>query len=257
MSKVLDLIDAAHGQCRLTYVSATSLKLSPYNGRNLAINGQLQQIPSSGVTVSNSGLAASTVYYVYAYMNGTTMTLELSTTGHTAANGIETKTGDTSRSLVGMAYTNSSSQFQDGGAVIGVLSYFNRRRKPSRVAFTANRTLAYNTAYSEVNTELRIGFLTWADETVCQTITGSWAISVNGSACTCYASIDGSTANPLQAQVTTSTSQLGFTSSDERLVTEGYHYGTMLGSTYLSSGSSATFVGGANGQVSQVLSVMG
>ncbi|MDW3684916.1 hypothetical protein RA280_24815, partial [Cupriavidus sp. CV2] len=41
-----------HGQCRLSVVSGTSLKLAPYNGNNLIINGVPQQIPGAGVTIS-------------------------------------------------------------------------------------------------------------------------------------------------------------------------------------------------------------
>jgi len=91
------LTSTAHnGQCRLSVVSTTSLKLAPLDGSQLMIAGIPQNIPSAGVTITNSGLAASTLYYVYAYMNSGTMTLELSATGHaTDANtGIEIKSGD-------------------------------------------------------------------------------------------------------------------------------------------------------------------
>ncbi|MBP0532956.1 hypothetical protein J8J19_22570, partial [Mycobacterium tuberculosis] len=60
----VQLGQVGHGQCRLSYVSGTQLKLSPYNGNNLIINGVPQQIPSAGVTLANTGLAASTKYYV-------------------------------------------------------------------------------------------------------------------------------------------------------------------------------------------------
>ncbi|MEB2654919.1 hypothetical protein SOP89_26500, partial [Pseudomonas siliginis] len=105
-----------HGQCRLSYVSGTQLKLSPYNGNNLIINGVPQQIPSAGVTLANTGLAASTKYYVYAYMNAGTMTLEAVTTAHaTGTNGVEQKSGDATRTLVGMILTDGSTpgQFVD------------------------------------------------------------------------------------------------------------------------------------------------
>ena len=170
MSKTTDLLQSAHGQCRLAYVSATQIKLSPYNGQNLNIGGLPQKIPSGGVTIANTSLAASTVYYVYAYMNSGTMTLELSTTGHTTGSttglvGIETKTGDTSRTLVGMVATNASSQFQDGGSVIGVLSWFNRRRRVISNYFTTARSTSSTTA-AELASEIRCTFICWADELV-------------------------------------------------------------------------------------------
>jgi hypothetical protein len=66
MSRVLDLLLPAHGQCRLVFVSATSIRLQPHNGRNLNINGLPEQIPTAGITASNDSLAANTTYYVYA-----------------------------------------------------------------------------------------------------------------------------------------------------------------------------------------------
>lgn len=163
MSRLLDLLLAAHGQCRLVYVSATSIKLQPQGGRNLNINGLPEKVPTAGVTITNAGLTANTVYFVYAYMASGTMTLELSTTGHSQANGIETKTGDTSRTLVGMIATNASSQFQDGTGLLGVLSYFNRRRKTATRFFTANQSTTSNTAI-ELASEIRVYFISWNDE---------------------------------------------------------------------------------------------
>jgi hypothetical protein len=258
MSRVLDLLTPAHGQCRLSFVSATSLRLSPYGGQLLNINGLPCVIPAAGVTISNSGLANSTTYFVYAFMSGSSMTLELSTTGHsTHTTGIEIKTGDATRTLVGMARTTAAGQFASDATNLFVLSYFNRVRKIGRVALTANRTQNYALAYSEIHAELRINFLTWADDSVNQSITGSWAVSANGSLATCYASIDGDTTNPRQAPATGLTGQSSLATSDERVVAEGFHYGTLLGSCYLGAGTSVTYVGGQNGQVSQVLSVMG
>jgi hypothetical protein len=165
MSRVLDLMTPAHGQCRLVYVSATQIKLQPHNGRNLCINGLPEQIPTAGVTIANTGLSANTVYYVYAYMNGPTMTLELSTTGRStwATYGIETKSNDTSRTLVGLVVTNGSSQFQDSSTVIGVLSFFNRRRKMALNYFTAARSHS-NTTATELASEIRVNFINWAEE---------------------------------------------------------------------------------------------
>lgn len=165
MSRVLDLFAAAHGQCRLVFVSATSIRLDPHNGRNLAIAGLLQQLPAAGVSISNAGLSANTVYYVYARMNAGAMALELSTTGHSvdAATGVHIKTGDATRTLVGMIATNGSSQFQDGTDLAGVLSYFNRRRKTVNRWFTAARTLSATTA-TEFDAEIRVKFISWADE---------------------------------------------------------------------------------------------
>lgn len=258
MSKVLDLLLPAHGQCRLVYVSSTQLKLQPFNGRALNIGGLPELIPSVGVTVSNSGLSANTVYYVYAYMNAGTMTLELSATGHsTHTNGVEVKTGDTTRTLVGMCRTNGGSQFLEDSTNLFVISYFNRRRKTGRAMFTANRTQNYSVSYSEIHTEIRVNFLTWGDDSVLQSADGSWAVSTSGALATAYVSIDGDSAGQRQACVTGLTAQSALCSRDERVVAEGYHYGTLLGSCYYNTGHSVTYLGGQNGQVGHLLSVMG
>jgi hypothetical protein len=256
MSKVLDLISAAHGQCRLAFVSATSLKLSPMGGRNLVIDGLLQQVPAAGITISNASLAASTVYYVYARMNAGSMELELSTTGHsTSTGGIETKTGDTSRTLVGMCRTNASSQFVDDATNLCVLSFFNRRAKIGRAKFTANRTLAANIGvFTEVNTEIRVNFLTWADEPVEQAICGGW--TVTGAATGYgYANIDNDTSGQRAWCATSANTTSTFSSVDSRFASEGYHFGSLTGNC--ASGTNVLFLGGQNGEVSHTLSVTG
>lgn len=123
---------ASHGQCILEYVSGTQIKLLPRNGDKLFIAGTQYSIPSAGVTLANTGLSASTLYYIYAYMSGGTMTLEASATARatdtTAGNvGVEIKTGDNSRTLVGMVYTDGSTpgQFLDAAGTRYVRSWFN------------------------------------------------------------------------------------------------------------------------------------
>lgn len=258
MSKLLDLLTAAHGQCRLSYVSATQLKLAPFNGRNLNVGGLPQQIPLAGVTVANTGLAANTVYFVYAWMSGATMALELSTTGHsTHTNGVEIKTGDSTRTLVGMCRTNGSTpgQFVDDASNICVLSYFNRQRKLGKAKFTANRTLAASVnVFTEVNTEIRVNFLTWADEPVRQAICGGWTVTgaATGYA---YANIDNETSGQRAWCATSANTTSAMASVDERTASEGYHFGSLTGNC--ASGTNVLFLGGQNGEVSQVLTVMG
>jgi len=92
-----------NGGCKLFYSSATELNMSPYNGNKLNINGTLETIVSTNV--SNSGLSADTLYYVYAYMDGSTMKHTLSTTTYTTgAYGVMIKTGDGSQTLEEMAH---------------------------------------------------------------------------------------------------------------------------------------------------------
>jgi hypothetical protein len=157
---------SAHGQCRLSVVSATSLKLSPHGGRNLNINGATEHIPSAGITISNGSLSASTRYFVYAAMSGGSMVLELSTTGHeTAASGVEVKTGDASRTLVGMIATNASSQFANSITSPTCINWFNRRTIIGATPTVTGSTTS-TASFAEITASGRIPFLAWADEAV-------------------------------------------------------------------------------------------
>lgn len=258
MSRVLGLMDARHGQCRLTATSATQLKLSQCEGQVLNIGGLPRIVPAAGVTIANTGLAASTLYYVYAYMNADEMALELSTTGHsTHTNGVEIKTGDNTRTLVGMIRTNGSTpgQFLDNETNICVLSWFNRKRKIGRAKFTANRTMAPATnVFTEIHTEIRVNFLTWADEPVRQAICGSWAVTGAGTGY-CYSNLDNDTSGQRAWNCTSSATTTSISSVDERTTTEGYHFGSLTGN--MNGGTFCTWLGGQNGEVSQLLTVMG
>lgn len=154
-----------NSQCRLDYVSATQIKLSPYKGNKIIINNATHLIPSGGVTLTNSGMSSSTLYYIYAYMNSGTMTLEYSTTGYTidTATGIPYKTGDTTRALVGGVYTTAGSQFSDTSAYRGVSSWFNRLKKYNRVLLTSDYS---SSSASVIVSALTAIFVAWSDDTV-------------------------------------------------------------------------------------------
>lgn len=163
-----------YGQCRLTK-SGANLLLKPCGGNLLTINGTPQIVPDAGVTLAPTGLTAG-FYYIYAYMSGATMTLEASTTARatstTAGNkGVEIKSGDDSRTLVGAAYSTTSS-FTDQLNSRSVISWFNRRNVTGRYFLTTNRTTT-STSIAEINAEARVYFLTWSDEAVHATANGS------------------------------------------------------------------------------------
>ena len=126
--------------CRFHYVSATQCRLTPFNGNRIPINGGIEEIPSAGVNLSNSGLSSGTTYYVYAYMNGSAMALEASTTAPaddaTRRNeGVRIKGQDPTRTLVGMVLLTPVSNvvsFLDSSDRRHVISWFNRRRIMTR-----------------------------------------------------------------------------------------------------------------------------
>lgn len=148
-----------HGLCQFRYSSASVCLLMPYGGNTLAFpDGTVRQVPSGGIQLSNGGLSNATVYNVYCPPTGD---LEASITAHTtdAASGIEIKTGDATRVLVGKVYLVGGS-FLDSNSSRLVISWFNRQQKTIFNSFTADRTTTSTTPV-EINSEIRISLLTW------------------------------------------------------------------------------------------------
>ena len=157
------------GNCYLS-VNAGTIYLLPYNGNLLTINGASYVIPSAGVTLSSSGAAISTWYYIYAYMSGSTMTLEYSATTYTTntTTGVVEKSGDASRTLVGAVYTSGTGTFVDTSGQRQLISWFNRKAKQGWTEFSVNRAGGGggSLVFSEVNSEIRNFFISWPDEIV-------------------------------------------------------------------------------------------
>lgn len=165
------------GACQLT-LDAGSLKLLPKDGNLLTINGVNQPVPSAGVTLAATGLTTSTLHYVYAYMSGATMTLEAVTTAPTtdATTSVEVKTGDATRTLVGMAYVTTGPAFLDNATNRHVVSYFNRRARPLTASLATTATIT-GTSFAAVSSALELSFLTWGDEPFLVSVNGSWAVT--------------------------------------------------------------------------------
>jgi len=169
--------------CRLA-LSGGNLVLSRYNGISINIDGTNQTIPGVGVSLAASGVSASTFYYIYVYMNSGTMTLEYSTTAYTinSSTGIPQKSGDSTRTLVGAAYTTAGSAWADADGTRYVLSYFNRRRRSSTTTFSANvSSQSSSSTVVEVDSSIRNGFISWSDEIVDITMDGSFFYIAGGS----------------------------------------------------------------------------
>jgi len=102
----------------------TSIYLLPHRGRRISLfNGTtwaLYDLGATGVTLAPT-LGASTVYDVFAYASGSTVTLEIlawssgtaRATALVAQDGILSKTGALTRRYIGTIYTNGSSQLTD------------------------------------------------------------------------------------------------------------------------------------------------
>ncbi|MFP3556433.1 hypothetical protein SB861_37820 [Paraburkholderia sp. SIMBA_049] len=148
------------GQCYLS-PSGSTLVLMPKDGNKLNIAGKLYVIPAAGVTLAAAGAVANTTYYIYAYMAGSVMTLEYSTTGHSqdANTGVEIKTGDSSRTLVGMGRATATGSFAANSSQITCISWFNRRR---RVA--SNSTNGLSLGAGPAGVFAGVSILTWVDD---------------------------------------------------------------------------------------------
>lgn len=154
------------GDCYLKFINTTTIRLDRENGVLLTINGLARVIPSAGVSLLVTGLTPATLYYIYAFMNGAVMTLEASTTAFAvdAVTGVTIKSGDATRTLVGLARPATGPIWQQSGANIQVLSFFNQRRLIG-VATTAGATVSSTTVHRPDAT-VSVNALTWADKTV-------------------------------------------------------------------------------------------
>lgn len=229
-------------QCRLVK-SGSNIVLQRFNGTGLTINGVAYAIPSAGVSLAPTGLTPSTLYYIYAYMNSTTMTLEASATGHStdSTTGIEIKTGDATRTLVGMVRPITGPAFADTSAQRFVVSWFNRRRLKTSGAFTSSPTTTSTGAAVELQTGARNEFLTWGDESLRFSVSGGVSNSLATAQTTTAVGLDGTTALEginIAGMPTGINNQLlpvGITAEIEP--SEGYHYVTILGAVSAGTGS--------------------
>jgi len=234
-----------HGQCRLVTISATLIKLSPCNGNNLVIGGAPRQIPAAGVTLTNGGMGTNTLYYIYAYWTGSAIALEFSATGHSvdATTGVEIKTGDATRTLVGMVYVNGSAQFGDGPAARLVASWFNRRSVGGNV--TSSGTLAFaTTSNTEISTGVRILFLNWGDEAVDVKVSGQYTNTTATQSVSIQSYVDAAPyGNVCASYIPANGVGMAYASSNTltpagALLAEGFHTASIYGAVTANTGSS-------------------
>lgn len=155
-----------HGECRLELVS-TSLVLKRIGLGRIIINGKMYQMPVAGVSRDATGAASGTTYYVYLYDNSGTLALGISTTGHSqdATTGVEIKTGDATRTLVGMARAVTGPAWQDTSNGRFVISYFSRQGRVAEAPLGAIRSTASPSFANLAGTSTEYAyFLAWGDE---------------------------------------------------------------------------------------------
>lgn len=225
--------DLQHGQCVLVK-SGADLLLKPWNGNKLIIGGVSYTIPSAGVTLAATSLTPGTTYFIYAYMNAGTMTLEASATGHStdATTGVEIKTGDATRTLVGQARVITGPAWQDTSAQRFVRSWFGGHRIEGGNAFAASRTTTSNT-YVELSSSERAEFLIWAHEVLDVATSGMMQNSYTGLDQNWVSiGIDGATPEDTFGSGESNNATNDMQPASCRLtksgLAEGYHYATIL-----------------------------
>lgn len=151
--------------------SGSSLLLSPFNGNLIMINSKIETIPDAGVSLAVTGLSNTTLYRVYAYMNGATMTLEASTTARAtqAGTGIQVKSGDVTRTFVGLCYLVSGA-FVDSVTQRFVRSWANDPKAGMTQTGIAGTTTS--SSYAEISSSKRCEYLAFAGETGVATFDG-------------------------------------------------------------------------------------
>ena len=223
-----------HGQCRLG-LSGGSLVLRPYNGNRL-VDGSMTAIPSAGVSLPPAGLTPGTAYWIYAAVVGGNLALEASTTGHvTHANGVEVKSGDASRTLVGAAVPVAGPAFSATSPNQQVATWFNRRLLDLNSPLSP--AVITNTAPSELALGARSVFWSWGDEAVSASASAVVSNNTGGQACYLHLTLDMSTQFGRTGQfLSAAAGQAGYVSAPGTGgVAEGLHtlspYGYVSGST--------------------------
>lgn len=233
-------------QERFQLTTGTACTLIPTNGGLVWINGLNYQIPGAGVNFSSGSLSANTLYYAYIRIAGGVMTGDFSTTGYALSSaGIPQKIGDATRTLIGMVYTNGSSQFVNQDGNLQVLSWSMRKLVRSRTQFSADRSTS-SAAFAEINTEIRNSFLVWANQAVDFRTNGSFGVGAANRTAATQVSFDGGAGEQetcvcFGAEVggggglTTSMPISGVKTG----LSEGLHFATLLGA--ISGGGAATW----------------
>jgi hypothetical protein len=227
-------------QCRLSATSSV-LTLARVGAGLVYIPGYgIATIPSAGVTLTAAGLTASTLYYIYLYMNGSTLTLEASTTSHAtdATTGIQIKNGDNTRLFVGMEYATATMVW----AALA-RSWYNDQGFSAIAPLTSNASTS-STTYVAVSASLRQPFLLFAGEKVSTFSDGGMSSTGAGySVCTSLA-FDGTTPVDAFSWMQNNVASQWFSYSVSAVgvaLAEGYHYVQVIG--HADGGATASWVG--------------
>jgi hypothetical protein len=252
-AQVAGAVGRGRGDCYLwsNYPTDSQIHLYRQKGNSIWIDGASRIIPEAGVHLAATGLTPLTTYYIYAAMVGGVMVLEASTTASQEETGLTHKTGDITRTLVGMARP-----LDQGGTPYFIndeqhrltLSYFNKSSSAGSGFFRAPRTtsaIASGGLAQEVHAEIRVEFLTWWDSAL---LAASGTIKLDGAAgVNAFLALDNEGVGSAYMENPGGVVPWeweNFYVPYSRVISEGYHWITIM---YLQVGATATWSGDANG----------
>jgi len=164
--------------------------------------------------------------------------LVISAAGHvTDANGVEVQSGNTARTLVGMAYIDASHNLNATATKQDVASWENRQQNKCISTYSTDRTTS-STSYAEPNSEIECEFVSWGAPatpglpvpTTAFAASGMAANGTGGDGWNVGAGFDST--STAQTEKTGSnnggTTQLPFALSGAASLSEGKHFVTLL-----------------------------
>jgi hypothetical protein len=150
-------------------------------------------------------------------------TCDFSTTGHSpdTASGIETKSGDTTRTLVGQVWVNASGQFESTSYKRNVISWYGRQKLALASWVLSDTTCS--TPYATVD-DLTVEFVSWAG-TALHTSLNAMAVVANAQTpLDLCMSIDGTSTGRCARTISTVNNESRYFATNlPVVVTEGHH----------------------------------
>jgi hypothetical protein len=246
-----DSIGPGGGHCYLWATESGTLQLFPWEGNQIWINGVARTIPDGGTpgVPPTPGYAADTTYFIYALWDGTNVLLDVSTVPYAQVGGHMHKSGDPSRTLVGMARLLAGPLWGTTQRQRFLLTKFAPSVGQASGFLTAPRTWPVpHEAFFEIHSEIRTEFLCWGWEQTIVSMSGTALVSTPGTNVNTYMVSD-------LAVLTGNVSTSAITNEYINMATtwtggfaDGYHWVTLHGSTgHWSATGTVTWHGDPNG----------
>lgn len=228
---------------------ATTIYCTPYRGNKIALYDGTKWVvrASAEFSLALGTLTSGRPYDVFCYDNAGVPTLEFTSwtnattraTALTYQDGILVKTGALTRRYLGTFYTTSTTQTADSAANRLLVNYYNSVDRPLMNSFTANRTTT-STSYAEINSEIRVQFLTLLQNPVLINANGAKSVNSGSGLISTSIGFDGATAENAFNAIINPTggndSPFGLSLVKGGLA-EGFHYATLLGKVSTGTGT--------------------